>query len=86
MVQIRSGTPDRTLPGSRSVAQEDLRATDRTRVPPVRYERMLTNPFVFLRGAAAVMAEDPPASTLVRAIPTYIVILQLYCRPPTDVQ
>jgi hypothetical protein len=38
-----------------------LRATDRTRVPelvPVRYERMLANPFAFLRGAAAVMAED----------------------------
>jgi len=34
---------------------------DRTRVPelvPVRYERMLTSPFGFLRGAAAVMAED----------------------------
>src|SRR5215471_21281005 len=34
---------------------------DRTRVPelvPVRYERMLTSPFAFLRGAAAVMAED----------------------------
>ena len=25
---------------------------------PVRYERMLANPFAFLRGAAAVMAED----------------------------
>jgi uncharacterized protein (DUF2252 family) len=38
-----------------------LRATDRTRVPelvPVRYERMSANPFAFLRGAAAVMAED----------------------------
>ena len=38
-----------------------LAASDRTRVPelvPVRYERMLTNPFAFLRGAAAVMAED----------------------------
>src|SRR5215831_9582226 len=38
-----------------------LAATDRTRVPelvPVRYERMLTNPFAFLRGAAAVMAQD----------------------------
>jgi uncharacterized protein (DUF2252 family) len=38
-----------------------LAATDRTRVPelvPVRYERMLVNPFAFLRGAAAVMAED----------------------------
>jgi uncharacterized protein (DUF2252 family) len=34
---------------------------DRTRVPeliPIRYERMLTSPFTFLRGAAAVMAED----------------------------
>jgi uncharacterized protein (DUF2252 family) len=38
-----------------------LAAGDRTRVPelvPVRYERMLVNPFAFLRGAAAVMAED----------------------------
>ena len=36
-------------------------ATDRRRVPelvPVRYERMLASPFAFLRGAAAVMAED----------------------------
>src|SRR6476469_4651913 len=38
-----------------------LAAGDRTRVPdlvPIRYERMLINPFAFLRGAAAVMAED----------------------------
>ena len=38
-----------------------LAATDRTRVPelvPVRYERMLASPFAFLRGAAAVVAED----------------------------
>lgn len=38
-----------------------LAATDRGRVPelvPVRYERMLESPFTFLRGAAAVMAED----------------------------
>jgi uncharacterized protein (DUF2252 family) len=38
-----------------------LAAGDRTRVPelvPVRYERMLADPFHFLRGAAAVMAED----------------------------
>ena len=47
---------------------------DRTRVPelvPVRYERMLTSPFAFLRGAAAVMAEDlrhqPAAGIAVRA-------------------
>ena len=38
-----------------------LAAIDRCRVPelvPVRYERMLASPFAFLRGAAAVMAED----------------------------
>lgn len=38
-----------------------LAAGDRTRLPelvPIRYERMLANPFAFLRGAAAVMAED----------------------------
>ena len=38
-----------------------LAAGDRTRVPelvPVRYQRMLASPFAFLRGAAAVMAQD----------------------------
>src|SRR5882724_10044802 len=38
-----------------------LAQTDRMRLPelvPVRYERMLVSPFTFLRGAAAVMAED----------------------------
>jgi uncharacterized protein (DUF2252 family) len=38
-----------------------LRATDRGRVAallPIRYGRMLTSPFAFLRGAAAVMAVD----------------------------
>jgi len=38
-----------------------LAAGDRTRIPkliPVRYERMLVSPFAFLRGAAAVMAQD----------------------------
>ena len=38
-----------------------LATGDRTRIPkliPVRYERMLANPFAFLRGAAAVMAQD----------------------------
>ena len=42
-------------------ATQILAATDRTRVPklvPIRYQRMLANPFAFLRGAAAVMAED----------------------------
>src|SRR5919109_593899 len=38
-----------------------LAAGDRTRIPeliPERYKRMLVDPFHFLRGAAAVMAED----------------------------
>jgi hypothetical protein len=38
-----------------------LAAGDRTRVPelvPERYRRMLVSPFTFLRGAAAVMAQD----------------------------
>src|SRR5436190_10381073 len=38
-----------------------LAAGDRTRVAElvsIRYERMLASPFTFLRGAAAVMAED----------------------------
>ncbi|MFL6795866.1 MAG: DUF2252 domain-containing protein [Xanthobacteraceae bacterium] len=38
-----------------------LAASDHSRVPelvPVRYQRMLASPFAFLRGAAAVMAED----------------------------
>jgi len=47
-------------PGERD-AVAILARGDRTRVPelvPVRYERMLVSPFAFLRGAAAVMAED----------------------------
>src|SRR6478735_7544409 len=51
-----------------------LARADRTRVPelvPVRYERMLAGPFPFLRGAAAVMAEDlryqPTAGVAVQA-------------------
>jgi uncharacterized protein (DUF2252 family) len=43
----------------------------KTRLPelvPIRYARMLTSPFAFLRGAAAIMAEDlaanPPSSGL----------------------
>src|SRR5262249_58247637 len=38
-----------------------LAAGDRARLPnliPVRYQRMLASPFAFLRGAAAVMAQD----------------------------
>lgn len=38
-----------------------LHATDATRIPellPIRYQRMAVSPFTFLRGAAAVMAQD----------------------------
>jgi uncharacterized protein (DUF2252 family) len=51
-----------------------LAVGDRTRMPelvPVRYQRMLTSPFSFLRGAAAVMAQDlknePSAGIAVQA-------------------
>src|SRR5262245_48276613 len=51
-----------------------LAQTDRSRIPelvPVRYERMLADSFAFLRGAAAVMAEDlrhqPTAGIAVQA-------------------
>jgi uncharacterized protein (DUF2252 family) len=51
-----------------------LAAGDRTRVPelvPERYQRMLQSPFAFLRGAAAVMAQDlkhePTAGITVQA-------------------
>ncbi|WP_069881776.1 DUF2252 domain-containing protein [Bosea sp. BIWAKO-01] len=46
-------------PGSDAVAI--LAGTDAGRIPellPIRYERMMLSPFAFLRGAAAVMAED----------------------------
>jgi uncharacterized protein (DUF2252 family) len=63
--RLRAKTPlekhaDLAGPATRD-AVAILAATDRTRVPelvPVRYQRMLTSPFAFLRGAAAVMAED----------------------------
>jgi len=48
------------LPAARDAAAV-LAATDRTRVPelvPIRYQRMLASPFAYLRGAAAVMADD----------------------------
>jgi uncharacterized protein (DUF2252 family) len=51
-----------------------LAAGDRARIPkliPIRYERMQSNPFAFLRGAAAVMAQDlryqPTAGVAVQA-------------------
>src|SRR5262245_1159516 len=64
-VRLRKKTPREKHADLRGSAERSavaiLTASDRARVPelvPVRYERMLTNPFAFLRGAAAVMAED----------------------------
>jgi uncharacterized protein (DUF2252 family) len=64
-VRLRRRTPREHLADLHGPADRDplaiLAAGDRTRVPellPVRYERMLASPFAFLRGAAAVMAED----------------------------
>ena len=63
--RLRGKAPRQKHADLRGPADRDpvaiLAATDRTRVPelvPVRYERMLASPFTFLRGAAAVMAED----------------------------
>src|SRR5262245_41197705 len=62
---LRNKTPREKHAEAHGSAERDpvaiLAAGDRTRVPelvPIRYERMLTSPFAFLRGAAAVMAED----------------------------
>ena len=48
-------------PRKRQDPVDILEAQARTRVPhlvPIRYARMLANPFAFLRGSAAVMAGD----------------------------
>src|SRR4051794_16250277 len=50
-----------TPPGDRSDPVEILRAQDKTRLQeliPIRYGRMMVSPFTFLRGSAAVMAQD----------------------------
>jgi uncharacterized protein (DUF2252 family) len=47
--------------GSERDAIAILRETDGSRIPklvPIRYQRMTKSPFAFLRGAAAVMAQD----------------------------
>ena len=63
--RLRKKAPREKHADLRGPAERDavaiLAKADRTRVPelvPVRYERMLVSPFAFLRGAAAVMAED----------------------------
>src|SRR5215470_1548294 len=64
-VRLRRKTPREKHADLREPAHRDpvaiLAAGDRTRVPelvPERYKRMLVSPFTFLRGAAAVMAQD----------------------------
>src|SRR5215470_11469418 len=63
--RLRKKTPREAHAELRGPADRDavsiLAQTDRMRLPelvPVRYQRMLVSPFTFLRGAAAVMAED----------------------------
>src|SRR5215470_6234493 len=76
--RLRKKTPREGHAELRGPADRDavaiLAETDRTRLPelvPVRYQRMLVSPFTFLRGAAAVMAEDlrhqPSAGIAVQA-------------------
>src|SRR5215470_14765510 len=62
---LRSKTPREKHADLLGSADRDpvaiLAAGDRERVPelvPIRYQRMLQSPFAFLRGAAAVMADD----------------------------
>jgi uncharacterized protein (DUF2252 family) len=62
---LRRKTPRERHADLREPAKRDpvaiLAAGDSTRVPeliPERYKRMLVSPFTFLRGAAAVMAQD----------------------------
>src|SRR2546430_12310135 len=76
--RLRKKSPREAHAELRGTADRDavaiLAQTDRTRLPelvPVRYQRMLVSPFTFLRGAAAVMAEDlrhqPSAGIAVQA-------------------
>jgi uncharacterized protein (DUF2252 family) len=63
-VSLRRRTPRQKhadLPGPDRDPMATLAAGGRGRIPkliPVRYERMLSSPFAFLRGSAAVMAQD----------------------------
>src|SRR3982074_2932943 len=63
--RLRKKTPREKHADLRGPANRDpvaiLAVADRTRVQqlvPIRYTRMLASPFAFLRGAAAVMADD----------------------------
>jgi uncharacterized protein (DUF2252 family) len=57
----RASHADWKPPANRSDPIDILEASNKGRLPeliPVRYGRMLTSPFVFFRGAAAIMAAD----------------------------
>ena len=57
----RAAQSEWTLPANRTDPVEILRLQGLTRIAsllPVRYDRMKVSPFTFLRGAAAVMAQD----------------------------
>jgi uncharacterized protein (DUF2252 family) len=57
----RESHADWKPPADRSDAIVILEASDKGRLPeliPVRYRRMIPSPFVFFRGAAAIMAAD----------------------------
>ncbi len=58
--------PDRADPVSILEEQGKTRLAD---LVPIRYARMLTSPFAFLRGAAAIMAADLAASAPTSGIP-----------------
>jgi uncharacterized protein (DUF2252 family) len=61
--------PDRADPVSILEEQGKTRLTD---LIPIRYARMLTSPFAFLRGAAAIMAADLAASAPTSGIPVQV--------------
>ncbi|MBB5331015.1 hypothetical protein HDF14_004652 [Edaphobacter lichenicola] len=61
----RASLADNQLPKNRKDPVAILEAQAKTRLQelvPVRYARMLQSPFAFLRGTAAVMAQDLAAS------------------------
>src|SRR5580765_8168800 len=66
--------PDRADPVSILEEQGKTRLTD---LVPIRYSRMLTSPFAFLRGAAAIMAAD-----LAAGAPTAGRPVQCWCDMP----
>ena len=58
-------SPDRADPISILEKQAETRLPD---LVPIRYARMLTSPFAFLRGAAAIMAADLAANDTISGI------------------